>query len=160
MPLPDEKVKNTYQEVKRQTTLRRSATMAGISGSGSLPHSFHQGRGGGSTGGWKFQIASALRIRCSKNCASLALACLAMFVSRSYGSLPKNTTRSKNSPGPSSALVANCVSRSYASWSWPTSCSRSRLRLMSASSARPIGRNGSTQSTNPASPPPDRSIPA
>ena len=33
-------------------------------------------------------------------------ACLAMFVSRSYGSLPKNTTRYKNSPRPSSALVA------------------------------------------------------
>ena len=69
MPLPDEKVKNTYQEVKRQATLHRSATMAGSSGS--LPHSFHQGRGGGSTSGWKFQIASALRIRCSTNSPGL-----------------------------------------------------------------------------------------
>ena len=144
-----------------QAALRRSPTMAGSSGArSSLLHNFHQGRGGGSSGGWKFQTASARKSRCSKNCASLALACLAMFVSRSYGSLPKNTTRSKNSPGPSSALVANRVSRSYASWSWPTSCSRSRHRLMSASSARPIGRNGSAQSTNPASPPPHRSIPA
>ena len=134
--------------------------MAGISGTGSLLQSFHQGRGGGGTGGWKFQIASALRIRCSKNCASLALACLAMFVSRSYGSLPKNTTRYKNSPGPNSALVANCVSRSYASWSWLTSCSRNQLRLMSASSTRPIGRNSSAQSPKPTSPPPDRSNPA
>ena len=68
--------------------------MAGSSGSrSSLLHNFHQGRGGGGTGGW------------------------ATFVSRSYGSLPKNTTRYKNSPRPSSALVANCVSRSYASWS-------------------------------------------
>ena len=69
MPLPDEKVKNTYPEVKRQATLHRSATMAGISGS--LPHNFHQGRGGGSTGGWTFQIASALRIRCSRNSPGL-----------------------------------------------------------------------------------------
>ena len=84
--------------------------MAGSSGSrSSLLHNFHQGRGDGSTGGWKFQIASALRIRCSKNCASFALACLAMFVSRSYGSRPKSTTRSKKSPGLSSALVAACV---------------------------------------------------
>ena len=29
--------------------------MAGNSISGSFPHSFHQGRGGGSTGGWNFQ---------------------------------------------------------------------------------------------------------
>ena len=36
--------------------LRRSATMAGNSISGSFPHSFHQGRGGGGTGGWNFQI--------------------------------------------------------------------------------------------------------
>ena len=38
--------------------------MAGSSGAGSFPHNFHQGRG---NGGWKFQIASALKIRCSKN---------------------------------------------------------------------------------------------
>ena len=35
--------------------LRGSATMAGNSISGSFPHSFHQGRGGGGTGGWNFQ---------------------------------------------------------------------------------------------------------
>ena len=35
--------------------LRRSAPMAGNSISGSFPHSFHQGRGGGGTGGWNFQ---------------------------------------------------------------------------------------------------------
>ena len=73
-------------------TLRRSATIAGSSGVGSLPHNFHQGRGAGSTGGWKFQIASARRIRCSKNCASFALARWAMLVSRSYGSRPQNKT--------------------------------------------------------------------
>ena len=36
-----------------QAALRRSATMAGTSGTGSFLHNFHQGRGGGSTGGWK-----------------------------------------------------------------------------------------------------------
>ena len=35
-----------------QAALRRSATMAGVSTSGSRAHSFHQGRGAGSTGGW------------------------------------------------------------------------------------------------------------
>ena len=71
--------------------------MAGSSGSrSSLLHNFHQGRGG--TGGWKLQITSARRIRCFKNCASFALECWAMFVSRSYRSSPKNTTCSKNSP--------------------------------------------------------------
>ena len=73
--------------------------MAGSSGSrSSLLHSFHQGRGSGGTGGWKLQITSARRIRCFKNCASFALECWAMFVSRSYRSSPKNTTCSKNSP--------------------------------------------------------------
>ena len=48
-------------------TLRRSATMAGSSGTGSFPHSFHHGRGNGGGGGWKLQTASALRIRCSRN---------------------------------------------------------------------------------------------
>ena len=53
--------------------LRRSATMAGNSISGSFPHSFHQGRGRGGTGGWKFQTASARKIRCSKNWLRSAL---------------------------------------------------------------------------------------
>ena len=48
--------------------------MAGSSGwRSSLLHNFHQGRGGKDS--WKFQINSALRIRCSKNCPSFALAC-------------------------------------------------------------------------------------
>ena len=81
-----------------QATLRRSATMAGSSGPrSSLLHNFHQGRGGGSSVGWKFQTASARKSRCSKNWLRSALACWAIFVSRSYGSLSKNTTRSKNS---------------------------------------------------------------
>ena len=71
--------------------------MAGNSGAGSLLHNFHQGRDG-STGGWKFQITSALRIRCYRNCASLALAFWTMCVSRSYRSLPKNTAHSKREP--------------------------------------------------------------
>ena len=90
--------------------MRRSPTMAGNSGTDSLLHNFHQGRNGGKDG-WKFQINSALRIRCSKNCPSFALACLAMFVSRSYGSLCKNTTCSRYSPRLTSALVATSVSR-------------------------------------------------
>ena len=80
-----------------QAALRRSPTMAGNSGAGSLLHNFHQGRDG-STGGWKFQITSALRIRCYRNCASLALAFWTMCVSRSYRSLPKNTAHSKREP--------------------------------------------------------------
>ena len=79
--------------------------MAGSSGTGSLLHNFHQGRDGGSTSGWKFQTASALKSRCSKNWLRSALACWAIFVSRSYGSL------SKNSPRLTSALVATSVSR-------------------------------------------------
>ena len=42
----------------RQAALRRSATMADNSGSGSLPQSFHHGRGGRGgrgRGGWKFK---------------------------------------------------------------------------------------------------------
>ena len=39
--------------------------MAGSSGTGFFPHSFHHGRGNGGGSGWKFQTASALRIRCS-----------------------------------------------------------------------------------------------
>ena len=75
-----------------QAALRRPATMAG------------------STDGWKFQINPALRIRCSKNCASFALACLAMFVSRSYGSRPKNKTHGMPPQWRSGAFVfrLNC----------------------------------------------------
>ena len=54
-----------------QATLRRYATMAGISAARSRPHSFYQGRDdGGVNGGWKFQIASARRIRSSRSCAA------------------------------------------------------------------------------------------
>ena len=47
-----------------------------------------------------------------------ALACRAIFVSRSYGSLSKNTTRSKSSPRLTSTRAAAFVSCSCASWSW------------------------------------------
>ena len=48
----------------------------------------------GSTSGWKFQIALALSIRCSRNCASFALACWTMCVSRSY----RSTTSQRHFP--------------------------------------------------------------
>ena len=57
-----------YDEVTRQPVpndqyaLCRSATIAGSSSwRSSLLYNFHQGRGAGSTGGSKFQIASALQ---------------------------------------------------------------------------------------------------
>ena len=50
-----------------QVASRRSATIAGTSGTGSFPQSFHHGRGNGAGGGWKFQTVSALKIRCSRN---------------------------------------------------------------------------------------------
>ena len=71
--LPDGKLEKTWPRVPRlgrtataqdsvsrglpypdgQAALRRSPTMAGNSGTGSLLHNFHQGRGGGGNGGWK-----------------------------------------------------------------------------------------------------------
>ena len=82
--------------------------MAGIPRPGPLLHNFHQGRGGDNNGGWKFQATSARKSRCSKNWLRYALPCWAIFVSRSYGSLSKNTTRSKSSPQQRAAAFVSC----------------------------------------------------
>ena len=80
--------------------------MAGRSGArSSLLHNFHQGCGGGSSGGWKFQTASARKSTCSKNCASLALVlqlqkCGEEFQAASVMAAPGRCLVPPSPPGP------------------------------------------------------------